>query len=179
MIQLWRALSGALPFIFVSILLAAVYAAALLLWRRRKGMDVATTSYQTTLDVILAFVVLVIVCITLLPQPTPSRHLVLMPLHSILSGDVTTAQMVGNVVMFIPLGCLLPLRWKTMRTLPRLLVPCCFLAVAVEGMQAMIPLGRIASSDDVLLNLAGATVGAIATSVWWSGRANEGSAGRV
>lgn len=66
----------------------------------------------------------------------------------------------GNVVMFVPIGLLLPLatRWRRWRRL-RTIGACATLSVVVEALQ--LAAGRAVDIDDVLLNTAGGALGAV------------------
>lgn len=82
--------------------------------------------------------------------------------------DVTAAfgsdgsrwQVVGDVLLLCPLGALLPVRIRRLRALPRIAPAALTASALVEGTQYLIHTGRGTSTDDVLLNTAGATLGA-------------------
>ena len=66
--------------------------------------------------------------------------------------------LVGNVVMFVPLGVFLPLLWRKMRAYWRFFLLCALAIALVEAAQALLLRGS-ADIDDLILNLAGATIG--------------------
>lgn len=68
--------------------------------------------------------------------------------------------LVGNVVMFLPLGFFLGALWKGLRRLWRCLAVSALLVTAVELTQ-MLTLRGSCDVDDLILNLAGAGVGYI------------------
>ena len=72
--------------------------------------------------------------------------------------DLGLLNLVGNVVMFAPVGFLLPL--ATRLSLREVVAVCASLSVSVELLQLM--LGRSLDIDDVLLNTLGGTLGAAA-----------------
>ena len=66
--------------------------------------------------------------------------------------------LVGNVVMFIPLGLFLPTLWPRLRTLWKVLLRCAMAIALVEITQALLLTGWC-DIDDLLLNLLGASIG--------------------
>lgn len=77
-------------------------------------------------------------------------------------------QVVVNIALLAPLGAVVPLRVRPMRSLSRVVVAACVLAVSVEAAQYLLDNGRITSTDDVLLNTLGAALGAMCTRAWWT-----------
>lgn len=80
-------------------------------------------------------------------------------LTSSVSANVALRIVGMNIVLFAPLGFLLRLRLR--RFAPAVRVGM-LTSVAIEVLQAVLPLGRTANVDDVILNTAGATLGAAA-----------------
>lgn len=66
--------------------------------------------------------------------------------------------LVANVVLYMPLAFFATIGWPGRSG--RVLLGCLFLSVVVEAAQ-LIVLGRVASLDDVLLNMGGAIVGLV------------------
>lgn len=66
--------------------------------------------------------------------------------------------LLGNVVMFVPLGLFLPLLFPRLRKLWRAMLTASLLIAAVEITQLFTLLGSC-DVDDLILNLAGAAVG--------------------
>jgi hypothetical protein len=64
--------------------------------------------------------------------------------------------LVANVLLYIPLSLFATFAWPTARS--RILLGCLALSLLVELVQ-LILLARVASVDDVLLNMAGAVIG--------------------
>lgn len=64
----------------------------------------------------------------------------------------------GNVVMFVPLGVLLPLCSASLRRFGRCMAVCAACIVCVELMQLITRLG-VCDIDDLILNLIGAAAG--------------------
>lgn len=69
-------------------------------------------------------------------------------------------QLGGNVALFLPLGLLLPLVWEPMfrRLIPTLAVGFA-LSAGIELVQLTFVDGRVAATDDVILNVSGVLVG--------------------
>ena len=66
--------------------------------------------------------------------------------------------LLGNVVMFVPLGLFLPLLFTNLRTLLRTMLAVALLITAVEITQLFTLLGSC-DVDDLILNLVGAALG--------------------
>lgn len=66
--------------------------------------------------------------------------------------------LVGNVILFIPLGCFLPAIWERFRSFLRCVLLAAMLIIAVELLQYATALGSC-DVDDLLLNLLGTILG--------------------
>lgn len=66
--------------------------------------------------------------------------------------------LVGNVVMFIPIGWLLPSIFKTQRNFLVFLLTCGMLVLSIELIQWLTLLGRF-DIDDIILNMIGLLLG--------------------
>ena len=64
----------------------------------------------------------------------------------------------GNVILFIPAGCLLPKLWKKMRNFFLFFLTCTVHILLIELLQLFTLLGSF-DVDDLILNLAGMTLG--------------------
>ena len=71
--------------------------------------------------------------------------------------------LVGNVVMFVPLGLLPPAVWRSMRRFWLCLVSSIGVILVVELTQLVTRLGAF-DVDDIILNLLGAVLG---YALWW------------
>jgi hypothetical protein len=87
----------------------------------------------------------------------PLRDLVTMPMY----------QIVGNLLIFAAVGFLVPVRFAGMASLPRILALAAAGSVLIETAQYILPVDRVSSVDDVLLNTAGAGLAALASHRWW------------
>jgi glycopeptide antibiotics resistance protein len=80
--------------------------------------------------------------------------------------------MVGNVLLFVPLGLFVPLRWPRMRDARRLLTAAALFSLGIEVAQFALGFGRRTSSTDVLLNTVGAALGYLLLGRWRRGRSD-------
>jgi hypothetical protein len=81
------------------------------------------------------------------------------------SATVTT-QLLGNLALLAPSAVLAVLRWPGLRR-PVALVPVALAAGAtIEALQWTLPLGRVVSPVDALLNAAGAVVVGLMVATW-------------
>lgn len=69
-------------------------------------------------------------------------------------------QIIGNVLLFFPLGWLVSVLWPRLRPATRVLGVSAAISVAIELSQLTFIPGRMAATDDVLLNTVGALCGA-------------------
>ncbi len=143
----------------------------LLAARRRRRMAVRRASATAGVDCAAALVVFLVFCLVTMPVGGSAES----TLDLVPGADITAAfgsdgslwQVVGNVLLLCPLGALLPLRIRRLRMLPRIALAALIASVLVEGTQYLIHTGRVTSTDDVLLNTAGATLGAALSRRGW------------
>ena len=101
-------------------------------------------------------------------DPVPFHDLI-----DLLSDSDAAAQIAGNLLAFAAVGFFLPIRRRLARPA---LVPLAValivagLSLAVEVLQFVLDIGRVASVDDILLNVAGAVVACVASVAWWRSR---------
>jgi hypothetical protein len=76
-------------------------------------------------------------------------------------------QIIGNLLPFAALGFFAPLRFAALASVPRILALAAGCSVVVEVAQYVLPMDRVSSVDDVLLNAAGAGLAALASRPWW------------
>lgn len=67
-------------------------------------------------------------------------------------------QVGGNLLLFAPLGVLLPIIFRQLRGPLRIALVVGLVSLTVESVQAIVVLGRAFDIDDVLLNTAGAVI---------------------
>lgn len=75
--------------------------------------------------------------------------------------SITIVEMIGNLILLLPLGLLLAFQWPAWWNAKRVVTLAAVFSTAIEGIQFSVRLGRTASATDVLLNTAGAGLGYI------------------
>ena len=78
-----------------------------------------------------------------------------------LDSPAVLLQLVGNLLLLAPLAGLAVLRWPVLRHPAPLAAAAITAGTAVEVLQWSLPLGRVVSPVDALLNAAGAVAGAL------------------
>lgn len=73
---------------------------------------------------------------------------------------IAIANIIGNIVAFIPLGFLLPIIFKRMRKLPKIILTSFSVSLLFEVIQLLIAIGSF-DIDDILLNVFGSLIGYI------------------
>ncbi|SOD98276.1 VanZ family protein [Blastococcus haudaquaticus] len=114
------------------------------------------------LDGGLALAAAVVVLVTLLPDgggwtwgaPLAELHWYATGLDS----TATMLQLVGNLLLLAPAAVLAVLRWPALRAPGRLVLASGAAAGGIELLQWLLPLGRVVSPLDALLNTVGAVV---------------------
>lgn len=167
-----------LPFAAVIAVPASVLWILLVVRRRDRGLTLRRTIREAGADVLLALSLFAILALTVLPEwnpgvPASGRSLV--PFEDLLRSlrpdmpsyavDLAVGNIVANVLLFLPFGFALGLRFPT-TPIWRLIALCLLLSVSVELVQLVGHLGRSADVTDVLTNVTGGMIGmAIARAV--------------
>lgn len=117
-----------------------------------------------------------ILALTIFPIPVEARgwrfHRLFSNVHFVPFGTIRSQlafgleysearQLIGNVVLFVPFGFLLPAAVPTRRRLWVTLVVAAGLSVLIESLQAILP-EHATDVDDVILNTTGAALGSLA-----------------
>lgn len=117
-----------------------------------------------------------ILALTIFPIPVEARwwrfHRLFSNMHVLPFGTIRAQlasgleysearQLIGNVVLFVPLGFLLPAAVRVCRQLWVTLVAAAGLSILIETMQAILP-EHATDVDDVILNTTGAALGYLA-----------------
>lgn len=151
---------GSVGDVGVVLSLAALVAWALAQRRLALGLTRRRAWATSLADVALVGATLGILRVTLSPVGSrTSGTLSLVPLH-----DLTTTgpfEVAGNLLLFAAWGALGPLRFPARATTRRVVAVAAMGSISVETAQYLLPLGRVASVDDVLLNTAGAALAAV------------------
>ena len=167
---LLRAFWGMIPISAIA-LPYALLGWPLLAARRRRRMAARRASATAAVDCAVLLVAFLVFCLVTMPVGGSTEStLDLVPgadIAAALGSDGSLWQVIGNVLLLCPLGALLPLRIHRLRALPRIALAALVASVLVEGTQYLIHTGRVTSADDVLLNTAGATLGAALSRRRW------------
>ncbi|MDQ4118628.1 MAG: VanZ family protein [Actinomycetota bacterium] len=147
---------------------AALAVCALAARRRATGTAPARAWRRSLAEVGIVHGTVPFVWMTMLPGSragaVPGR-LSLVPLVDLLA--MGQAQVVGNLLVFAALGFFGPLRFAALASVPRVLALTASCSVLVEVAQYVLQLDRVSSVDDVLLNVTGAGLAALASRRWW------------
>ncbi len=138
----------------------------------RRGRAPRVNPSDPMIDGALVFAALSVAFLVGTPQPGPSS-----PVGPGLGTDLATAlsatpnnlmpwvQLGGNVILLLPLGMLAPLRLGWFHHVGKVALSGLLLSCAIETAQFFLIPGRVASTDDIVLNTTGAAVGALLTVV--------------
>jgi glycopeptide antibiotics resistance protein len=166
---LLRSLRRALPVVVVVLSSAPFAILAVYLRGLAAGLPRRAALRRSLLDVSLAVWLSLLFVITLIPLhadrmvdlvPTSGLVGILRAGHGV---PELLAGIAGNMLLFLPLGLLAPLRWRWLHRVGRLTVVAAVLSVAIESLQFLLDIGRTTSTDDVWLNTAGAVLGLLVT----------------
>jgi glycopeptide antibiotics resistance protein len=122
----------------------------------------------------LAMALAVVVALTLVAsrRSEEAPQIVLVPFQNLieaLDGEgglrFAVAELIGNVLLFVPLGMALRWRWPWLGIVGVTIVAM-LTSVAVETLQALLATGRWATTTDVITNTVGGLIGAIAGAIW-------------
>ncbi len=168
--ELLRAFGAMIP-LTITAIPYALLGWPLLAAHRRRRAGRSSASATAAVDVTLGLVCFLVFCLVTMPVAgAHGSRLSLEPgtdLRLALSDSSCLWQALGNVLMLSPLGALLPLRSRRLRSLIRIAVGALAVSVLVEGTQYLIQAGRVTSADDILLNTLGAVIGALLTRRVW------------
>ncbi|OXM47100.1 VanZ family protein [Amycolatopsis alba] len=171
MSELLRAFGAMIPLTITAIPYALLGWPLLAAHRRRRQADRFTASATAAVDMALALTCFLVLCLVTMPVTgAKGSTLNLEPgtdLRLALSDGANLWQVLGNVLMLSPLGALLPLRSRRLRSLGRIALGALAVSVLVEGTQYLIQAGRVTSADDILLNTLGAVIGAAVSRRLW------------
>lgn len=161
------------------ITVAALPVAALVAWalaRRRGAAGDASAWRKSLCEVGIVYGTAPSVWLIMLPGARAgevSGYVTLVPFRDLVTMD--TGQIVGNLLVFAVLGFCVPLRFRALASLPRILALAAACSVFLETAQYVLRLDRVTSIDDVLLNTTGAVLAALASRPWW----RPGTASRI
>ncbi len=170
MVQLWRSFGGLVGPLAVVAAVVAVASVLVAVLRRGRGREAPGSFWNAVGTGLLVVWAAGIVLVTLKPSVWPPERgtaAELVPFGQIgqmltdsVFWQVPLAQLGGNVALWVPGAVLAALRfgWRPWRCAWVTLVA----AAAIELLQLLLPTGRVASTDDVLLAGVGGFVGGVA-----------------
>lgn len=151
---------------------AAVLAVWLLVrWRRRTGCSTRRAWHTSIAEVGIVYGTAPWLWLTMLPgSGARSGHhpVSLVPLRDLQT--MPAFEIAGNLLVFASLGLLAPVRLAALARTRRVIALAAACSILVETAQYVLPLDRVASVDDVLLNTAGAALAALVSRPWWARR---------
>ncbi len=166
---------GMLATLALGLPLAAGIAALVFHSRVRRGWDAAWAGRAGFAE--LAMVVGTLPWVWMILRPAGgSGGVQLVPfrdLSAVLQGDQTFVQIVGNLLVFAALGFFLPIRFRMggAGRVPLIVgLVAAGTSAVLETLQFVLPLGRVASVDDVLVNAVGAVLASLCSMRWWRAR---------
>lgn len=164
----WHALLGTeTGVVVVTAMLLPVAVAAvcgLAWWRRSSGVPTARAWRRAVSEVGIVYGTAPFVWMTMLPGGRAgSDHgaVSLVPLRDL--ATMPTYQVVGNLLVFAALGFLAPVRLGRRASVLRVTAVAAACSTLIEVAQYVLPLDRVSSVDDVLLNASGAAAAALAS----------------
>ncbi|MEU7072450.1 VanZ family protein [Streptomyces narbonensis] len=157
------------------VLLPPALLVAWALARRRRAAGVASAWRMSLAEVGMVHGTVPFVWMTMMPGGgagvVPPR-LSLVPLRDLVT--MGPLGLGGNLLVFASLGFFAPMRFAALASVPRILALGAGCSVLVETAQYVLPLDRVTSVDDVLVNATGAVLAGLASRRWWS-RTEEGT----
>jgi glycopeptide antibiotics resistance protein len=150
------------PFVLVSCLIWFTLTIVKLIKKKSKLSDV-------TKNTIFFFYILELIDVTIFPIEIGIRNYPLKPnfapFKSILEllnhswYVVALRNIGGNVLLFVPLGVLMPLKNKAINSKWKMIVVACLVSLIIELFQLFVVPSRSADVDDFILNILGGLVG--------------------
>ncbi len=156
MTQIERAFDGAT---LIAILVAAPLCLGLLMMRRRQRAPMA----RSLSEALLLISVVAVLAVTLLPAVGPPERSVEWIPFTDLTSSARRTQVVLNLALLFPTGILLVIALPTTRSLTRVLSAALGLPLLIEITQATLPLGRVASTEDLILGSTGLLLGGLSS----------------
>jgi glycopeptide antibiotics resistance protein len=129
----------------------------------KRGMPTKKAYASSVLNFVVTIFLLGLLILTLAPSADRARTVEWMPFEQLGQGgssrEAVVAEMLGNVILFIPVGLLAPARWQAMRSFKRVILAGAAFSLLIETLQFALNLGRQPSVTDIIMNTSGATLG--------------------
>lgn len=107
----------------------------------------------------------VVLWLTLRPLPGPKAPVALVPLLDTwrqmrdLGNREAAREVIGNILLFVPLGFLLAASIRPLRRLGATVAAAASISLLIEAIQSLPSVGRSTSVDDLIFNTMGAAIG--------------------
>lgn len=165
----WHAYGVVLVCSVIALPFAAVAIRGLVSWRRRRGLSQALSVRRSVAEVSAVVGTAPWLFMTMQPTATGHRQVNLQPLQDVLGvrPEALTVQVVGNLLVFAAAGFFLPIRFRALASVRRVLVAAAVCSVVIEILQYVLDIGRVSSVDDVLVNALGGGIAAALSARWW------------
>ncbi|MFC9896281.1 VanZ family protein [Nocardia sp. NPDC127579] len=162
--QVWNSWGDVLTVWGLAMPVLAGCAVLVFRWRVRWGQDPTVAFRHTVAEAGMLGGTLPWVWMILTPAEG-ERQLILVPLRDLFetiaeASANTVIQVAANLILFLPLGFLLPLRFPRCASVLGITLLGAVLSASLEIAQYALDLGRYTSIDDVLMNMTGAGLGA-------------------
>ena len=138
----------------------------LLLLRVRGGEAPRSALARTLVDVAAGASIVGVVLVTFAPTGQyQAREVHLLPISDLYSTATTRgvtdalAQAGGNIALFVPLGILVPLRWRRLDSWGNAVAAAAIFSTTIEIVQFVLGSGHTTSVDDVVMNTFGGVLG--------------------
>lgn len=159
--QVWRSVQPLLLLIPLGLVAVAVATGVIGLVRVRRGTAAPTAFWTAAVDVTLVASVVSVLILTLPPSIRAPRTVNLAPFaelrHTV--GDNGASQLLGNAILFVPLGFLAPLKWRRLDAIAAIALASLAGSLLIETLQFVLPTGRQSSVTDIIMNVLGALTG--------------------
>ncbi|MFY7066927.1 VanZ family protein [Nocardiopsis changdeensis] len=147
--------------------------------RRMRGSPWKPALAQSVFDVSAIASLVPVVIVTLINPGGVESTVQPVPFTDMWAMGVTPTslyQNLGNVLVFVPFGALLPLAFGGYFAGPgRIVGVAAVVSIGIEALQFLLNVGRVSSTDDVIVNVLGALAGCALTWYWWRPPRAEGS----
>lgn len=178
--QLLVSFDGFVP--VVALFPVAVVVAAVSVLLRSRLLRTVSSFYDPLVDALLVYSVLSIAYLVLSPQPAIPEQVRLplgddfsMALRARPGDSLPWVQLAGNLVLLLPLGSLVPLRVPRFDNVGRIAIGGLAVSTMIELVQFLAVSGRVASTDDIVLNTLGAAIGGLLVRPPWRRVVVEGA----
>jgi VanZ like protein len=173
-VVVWRSWGHVIVAAVLALPVIVLVVVALARWRTATGTPRGTAVRRSLAETLAVAGTVPWLWMVLTPVPG-RRAVVLVPLRDLITlfsaqPSTVIVQVGGNLLVLAAFGAFLPVRFATVARLGRVAAAAAATSVTIELLQYVLHIGRVSSVDDVLVNTAGAVIGAAITRHWWAGR---------